>query len=150
MASGGNSASSYCQRVIRGSGDGSASSASGGPKFGIARGENPRCHCGAYAIVMESGTDKNPRRPFFGCPYYTENLPHCEFFIWFDKIFSHEMQDSQHNVVLEERVKKLKDLVDELEKKTKNISKRREWSSHWKNVFFFMLGFLVCIFLGKI
>lgn len=59
------------------------------------------------------------------------------------------MQDSQHNVVLEERVKKLKDLVDELEK-TKNISKRREWSSHWKNVFFFMLGFLVCIFLGKI
>ncbi|RYR47220.1 hypothetical protein Ahy_A07g033170 [Arachis hypogaea] len=115
MASGGNSASSYRQRVIRGSGDGSTSSVSGGPKFGIARGKNPRCHCGAYAIVVESRTDKNPRRPFFGCPYYR-----------FDKVFFHEMQDSQHNVVLEERVKKLKDLVDELEKKTKNISKRRE------------------------
>ncbi|QHO52131.1 uncharacterized protein DS421_2g36930 [Arachis hypogaea] len=120
MASGGNSAISYRRRVIRGSRDGSASNASGGPKFGIARGENPRCHCGAYAIVVKSGADKNPRRPFFGYPYYRENLPHHEFFIWFDKVFSHEMQGSQHNVVLEERVKKLKDLVDELEKKTKN------------------------------
>ncbi|QHN83001.1 hypothetical protein HN873_071802 [Arachis hypogaea] len=87
MASGGNSASSYRQRVIRGSGDSSASSASSGPKFGITRGENPRCHCGSYAIVVEFGTDKNPRRPFFGCPYYRENLPHCEFFIWFDEVF---------------------------------------------------------------
>ncbi|XLS74577.1 hypothetical protein HN51_031442 [Arachis hypogaea] len=78
MASGGNSSSSYRRRVIRGSGDGSASSASGGPKFGIPRGENPRCHCGAYAIVVESGTDKNPRRPFFGCPYYrVRNIGYC-------------------------------------------------------------------------
>ncbi|RYR53983.1 hypothetical protein Ahy_A06g029239 [Arachis hypogaea] len=116
MASGGNSASSYHQRVIRGSGDGSASSASGGPKFGIARGENPRCHCGAYAIVVESGTDKNPRRPFFGCPYYrVRNIGRIfhtvNFLYGLTKFFPmkwHEMGDSQHNVVLEERVKKLK------------------------------------------
>ncbi|QHO33723.1 uncharacterized protein DS421_9g260730 [Arachis hypogaea] len=129
MAIRGNSASSYRQRVIRGSGDGSASSASGGPKFGTVRGENSRYHCGTYAIVVESGIDKNPRRPFFGCPYYRENLSHCKFLYGLTKFFSHEMQGSQHNVVLEERVKKLKDLVDELEKKTKNINKRREWNS---------------------
>ncbi|QHN94431.1 uncharacterized protein DS421_17g601150 [Arachis hypogaea] len=82
MASGGNSASSYRQRVIRGSGDGSTSSVSGGPKFGIARGKNPRCHCGAYAIVVESRTDKNPRRPFFGCPYYrVRNIGYGIFFM---------------------------------------------------------------------
>ncbi|QHN88637.1 uncharacterized protein DS421_16g565180 [Arachis hypogaea] len=149
MASGGNSASSYRRRV-RGSRDGSASNASGDPQFEIARGENPRCHCGAYANVVESETDKNPRRPFFGCPYYRENLSHCEFFIWFDKVFPHKIQGSQHNVVLEERMKKLKDLVDELEKKPKNVSRKKEWSSECKTVFFFMLGFLVCIFVGKI
>ncbi|QHN81569.1 hypothetical protein HN51_058318 [Arachis hypogaea] len=73
MASGENSSSSYRRRV-RDSGDGSASSASSGLKFGIARGENSRCHCGAYAIVVEFGTDKNLRRPFFGYPYYRTKL----------------------------------------------------------------------------
>ncbi|XP_041008916.1 uncharacterized protein LOC121253089 [Juglans microcarpa x Juglans regia] len=45
----------------------------------------PMCSCGNEAVLRISNTQKNPGRPFFGCPLYNkEGLPQCNFFKWSD------------------------------------------------------------------
>ncbi|KAL4287786.1 hypothetical protein AHAS_Ahas19G0221000 [Arachis hypogaea] len=51
--------------------------------------EHPKCKCGMYAIVTRSQTVENPSRVFFGCPYFKENQPYCDFFHWFDNVFGY-------------------------------------------------------------
>ncbi|XLS79240.1 hypothetical protein HN51_063465 [Arachis hypogaea] len=129
---------------VKGSGDGSVSSDSAhGGRFRVAKGETPRCHCGAYAIVVESGTEKNPKRPFFGCPFYREKTPHCDFFVWFDRVFQCDGHGREDDDALAEKVKKLKELLDAFEKKNKNPVENRRWFECCSPVFFFILGFMV-------
>ncbi|KAL4398070.1 hypothetical protein AHAS_Ahas01G0255100 [Arachis hypogaea] len=44
----------------------------------------PECNCGIYAILFMSGTDMNPNRLFFRCPYFKTPTPHCKYFYWLD------------------------------------------------------------------
>ncbi|XLR61246.1 hypothetical protein HN51_004512 [Arachis hypogaea] len=148
MAAGDSCGSSYRRRV-KGSGDSSVSSASAhGGRFRVAKGETPRCHCGAYAIDVESGTEKNPKRPFFGCPFYREKTPHCDFFVWFDRVFQCDGHGGEDDDALAEKVKKLKELLDAFEKKNKNAVENRQWFGCCSLVFFFILGFMVCLLVG--
>ncbi|RYR71121.1 hypothetical protein Ahy_A02g005417 [Arachis hypogaea] len=49
---------------------GSSSNASEGKK---AKFQHPKCKCGTYAVMQQSGTAKNPDRIFLGCSYYGVN-----------------------------------------------------------------------------
>ncbi|XLS54581.1 hypothetical protein HN51_004336 [Arachis hypogaea] len=129
MASGDSCGTSYRRRV-KGSGDGSVSSASAHDgRFRVAKGETPRCHCGTYAIVVESGMEKNSKRPFFGCPFHRKT-PHCDFFVWFDRVFQCDGHGGEDDDALAEKVKKLKELLDAFEKKNKNAVENRRWCWH--------------------
>ncbi|XLR06975.1 hypothetical protein S83_034913 [Arachis hypogaea] len=148
MAAGKSCGSSYRRRV-KASGDGSVSSASARDgRFRVARGETPRCHCGAYAIVVESGMEKNLKRCFFGCPFYREKTPHCDFFVWFDRVFQCDGHGGEDDDALAEKVKKLKELLDAFEKKNKNAVENKRWFGCCSLVFFFILGFMVCLLVS--
>ncbi|XLR41798.1 hypothetical protein HN51_019992 [Arachis hypogaea] len=108
--------SSYCQRV-KGGGDSSVSSgSSSGARLRVTKGESPRYYCKAYAIVVESRTEKNPKRPLFEGSFYR-----------LDKVFYYEVYGGQDDAVLANKVKKLKELVDAFEKKNKNAIENRGW-----------------------
>ncbi|KAL4305483.1 hypothetical protein AHAS_Ahas16G0082800 [Arachis hypogaea] len=43
-----------------------------------------KCYCGSHAIQFMSGTENNPDRLFFRCPYFNITEVHCSFFAWLD------------------------------------------------------------------
>ncbi|XP_020965194.1 uncharacterized protein At4g04775-like [Arachis ipaensis] len=45
---------------------------------------SPKCYCGSHAILFMSGTENNPDRLFFRCPYFKTIEVHCSFFAWLD------------------------------------------------------------------
>ncbi|QHO23504.1 uncharacterized protein DS421_12g364110 [Arachis hypogaea] len=110
----GESCGSLYRRGVKASGYGSVSSGfAHGGRFIVTKGETPRCHYGAYAIVVESGTEKSPKRPFFGYPFYRIMVFQCD---------GHGGKDDD---ALAEKVKKLKELLDAFEKKNKNAAENR-------------------------
>ena len=50
------------------------------PTAAAAASSPPTCKCGMPARRRVSGTQKNARRPFFGCAKYPRG--HCNFFSW--------------------------------------------------------------------
>ncbi|XP_042978763.1 uncharacterized protein LOC122309352 [Carya illinoinensis] len=80
------------------------------------------CFCELEAVVRYSKTERNPGRPFLGCPKYnTKGLPCCKFFKWADSNddCEHHCQH-QFREIYAELLKKEK----ELEKKEKELELR--------------------------
>ncbi|XP_057745776.1 uncharacterized protein LOC130963690 isoform X2 [Arachis stenosperma] len=79
-----------------------------------------------------------------------EKTPHCDFFVWFDRVFQCDGHGGEDDDALAEKVKKLKELLDSFEKKNKNAVENRQWFGCCSPVFFFILGFMVCLLVGRI
>ncbi|XP_004497552.1 uncharacterized protein [Cicer arietinum] len=51
----------------------------------------PTCKCGKKCVLYISKTSKNLNIPFFRCPYFKQNRPHCNFFMPKDKFIESQI-----------------------------------------------------------
>ncbi|RYR00023.1 hypothetical protein Ahy_B07g088068 [Arachis hypogaea] len=115
------SSTSHTRRVWRKTMVGSSSNASVGKK---AKFQHPKCKCGTYAIMQESGTLKNPDRIFLGCSYYRTEQRHCNYFVWLDELISKCFGHEDDNDV-EGRMMMLENRLEQLEYKIEHEYERK-------------------------
>ncbi|QHN83349.1 uncharacterized protein DS421_20g704010 [Arachis hypogaea] len=110
------SSTSNTRRVWRKTMVGSSSNASEGKK---AKFQHPKCKCGTYAIMQESGTAKNPGRIFLGCSNYRSEQRHCNYFVWLDELianrFAHEDDNDVQGrmMLLENKLEQLEFMIED-------------------------------------
>ncbi|RYR22542.1 hypothetical protein Ahy_B03g067844 [Arachis hypogaea] len=57
-----------------------------------------RYGCGSRPVLMWSGTEANPGRPFYGCPNYNSvGKRWCGLFMWADKVANEEEVSDRDN-----------------------------------------------------
>ncbi|RYR02923.1 hypothetical protein Ahy_B06g081752 [Arachis hypogaea] len=115
------SSTSNTRRVWRKNLVGSSSNASEDKK---AKFQHPKCKCGTYAVMQQSGTAKNPDRIFMGCANYGMEQRHCNFFVWLDELIAKRFGNEDDNdiqgrmMMMEKRLEQLEfKLEDEYEAK---------------------------------
>ncbi|XLT03283.1 hypothetical protein HN51_052634 [Arachis hypogaea] len=64
------------------------------------------------------------------------------------RVFQCDGHGGEDDDALAEKVKKLKELLDVFEKKNKNAVENRRWFGCCSPVFFFILGFMICVLVG--
>ena len=87
-------------------------------------------------------------KPFY--LYGQKKTLHCDFFVWFDRVFQCDGHHREDDDALAEKVTNLKESLDAFEKKNKNAVENRRWFGCCCHVFFFILGFMVCLLVGRI
>ncbi|QHO29109.1 uncharacterized protein DS421_7g222450 [Arachis hypogaea] len=111
------SSTSNTRRVWRKNMVGSSSNASEGKK---AKFQHPKCKCGTYVVMQQSGTAKNPDRIFLGCSYYGVNgTRHCNFFVWLDELIAKRFGHEDDNDI-QGRMMMLENRLEQLEFKIKD------------------------------
>ena len=87
-------------------------------------------------------------KPFY--LYGQKKTLHCDFFVWFDRVFQCDGHHREDDDALAEKVTNLKESLDAFEKKNKNAVENRRWFGCCSPVFFFILGFVVYLLVGRI
>ncbi|MED6142233.1 hypothetical protein PIB30_111678, partial [Stylosanthes scabra] len=78
------------------------------------------CGCGKRPVLRWSGTDANPKRPFFGCPNYnTIGKRWCDLFEWADYEEEDDMKyDNKNGTELSKKnlISRISNAEDEIRK----------------------------------